>query len=573
MKKNIIVFLIVILTLTTTPIYKVKAEYIPGRGTFNYADLELSESLLTDLNNIVEFCESKKDEYEFLVYVDKDSNNIFTVKVWYTEIGGNPYYSMQPGNSSFRFRIVYKAYSNKSRYRFNSNSSITENFYDNFVTYFNENHGGIGTGVSSGNSVFSSDSFPYVFYYSTLENYYNSPSYDLVLDGTNYGKTSSNQFYTYYEWVSLYKDDFNKVYKTSEYSKIEVTFDLTKLNFFNECDNGECHSYIDFDLEYHENIITGLVDDLISNPVHEVYFTRYRCESELNCIDNLETESRIFIPGGNDSKNKYFFTYGNNSLRSGDLINGSEILKRYKVTFYLDANLANEIQIIFNTNVPFNVVEYEKSEKELSTVDLTNKYGALFVAKSHDSNISSSFGINGYFLIDIRDTYNTSKYNIEKYYTYGYCDYLLESKENYNCVMSNKFTVDFSYNSPYKVISFTNINYDNNKNAIVKYDSELFDVYILNNKTDSVTITDPVNGDKYIYNNNDYETNNKNEITIDYIKKILDEYWKKNESSKSVAKNIFVIIFDELPKDLYEVGVIVIFTIFICTVLFIVGWK
>lgn len=63
------------------------------------------------------------------------------------------------------------------------------------------------------------------------------------------------------------------------------------------------------------------------------------------------------------------------------------------------------------------------------------------------------------------------------------------------------------------------------------------------------------------------------EVTVENLKEILIDYWEVNESEQRIVKQVLKIFFDEMSNELYLSLVVILFVLFICTILFVAGWK
>lgn len=62
-------------------------------------------------------------------------------------------------------------------------------------------------------------------------------------------------------------------------------------------------------------------------------------------------------------------------------------------------------------------------------------------------------------------------------------------------------------------------------------------------------------------------------IDIAYLNSLISDFMNKNNNAVSLVRNIFSIFFDDMPEEIYQSVVVVLFVIFIGVILAVVGWK
>lgn len=462
---------------------------------------------------------------------------------------------------------------------FRTDSSSSTTYLDDLNKSFNIS--GVGAGgyvvsLQSGMSYiynFSTSSESYSSYSST-NNFYWSATTDFTDDMTEEEFINSKVLYSninlkfgdYVRPYGLISPIFNKTYSSSEYSKIEVDFEIPSV-----VDS----LGVDFELNLSVN---SLVEENqsgfpFSSPYLEFTYNLVSVDDTGAITTSVKRYTDIvYISDVTDYK--YYLALIKNVV-PGELKDGDKYHTSVKLVIPFDSAFTSDINVNFESNFDYEVTEYSNDEYsyELISLDLTNKKGAILVTKDIENTFSANFKVNGYFYLEFRDSISDTDYNVEKTYTYGFCDLLLEDKENYMCSTSDKFSYYFGADNPYRVLHFRNLHSDESTTSTIYYDSTKFDVYIIENDTEFVVITDPVTGNETIFDVSIFENNSQSEVTVEYLVSLIEDFLKNNDNAWDLVREVLELFFDYMPAEIYQALVTVLFVIFLCVVVMIVGWK
>lgn len=564
MKKNkyIMIFLSVILAVATLimPISKINADeleskfynydnystfvatygeqleqvrtYLEELGTYNYYIVVLPKSnvffaKLYTSQNILSYL--TLDESASTLKFNHQSINMNTI---YVEFGSG--YNFETQFNTLKTRIADKDY-------------VVEKYGSSYSTSYDTN--GIRT--------------TFEFMYATNFNYSLSSDsvYSLNVNGTIVAP--GDHIPTYYEYIS--GNEFDKNYSSAEYSKVEFDFDISTGNSLGS----------DFYLKLDVNAIIGDNQSgfSFSSPYIEYVYNLVSIDENGNISTSVKDyKDIVYISDMTD----YNYSYENTKTGiNGELENNGKYYIAVKLVVPFDSVMSQDIRVQLDSNLSYSLTEYtnEDYNYNLTSLDLTNKKGAILVTKDIENTFSANFEVNGYFYLEFRDSLSDTDYNVEKTYTYGFCDLLLENKDNYMCSTSNKFSYYFGFDNPYRVLHFRNLHSSEVTESSIYYDSSKFDVYIITNDDEFIAIKDPVTGEDVIFDISIFENNSQSEVTVEYLVGLIEDFLNTNENSWDLVKRVLELFFDYMPEEIYQAFVTILFVIFIGVIVMIVGWK
>lgn len=345
--------------------------------------------------------------------------------------------------------------------------------------------------------------------------------------------------------TSLESDDNylgSKVYKYDEY--------------INDIDYSRM--ILDFDVEAirsRNNVFDGLYDistDGALNEDGEIYtdahpdFSEPYLEYELS--DGIKKVIKIFNYEDEKVMRSYWYgTYLNE-------VNSDIQSMRLVIPMYDTSYVRYLVRIV--TYIPFTV-SYEYDDfSYIETIDLSNKYGVMFMPKlvSTGSYISTLFNTRGIDSILLYETYDYKQAPLKIYssnitnFTYTF---------NYE---------DLEYNLFFKVK-------DNVKNALVDYDTRYFTYHIVDTKYSLGYISNPNTGE---YHNIDFSNTDNIKINFDSIGDVfyfISEKIDLSTDSYILFRKSLETFFDTMPTDIYILILTLLAVILIGTTLALGGWK
>lgn len=438
---------------------------------------------------------------------------------------------------NYDFENTYKYYVILAQhyYRDSINSNKIEILFFNKSPY-----------ISNGN--ITSSNVSYLYLYSGCSN----TSCSVDLNNLSFSLTSynnaqsvwfsyltsfSNNFIPYmvYNYLSVPKVSsyiFDESINSNAISSVEFNFEI----------NGSIEENLDFNYSF-ENLLE-LTDNQFSSP----YFSEnyLKCDSdnlicglkvytsEFEVFQLLDTsiscDVNSFSLGCYDLTSVYNNLYASREHERLEVVNmsNSYVVENYVMSinndishnttslkFILPLELTSNISVnaYFESNLPFNVIyNYRDTLSEdnyFNTIDLTGKYGALFVPLLDleiDDNISirTNFSAVGSFDIQHRDSFDMKNYNILSAYSLNYCNSYLESQNIYPYSCSNYNGVfDFYLMQTFlnQSLMFVNVSYSNNISSLsnITYDTRYYTYYVLNSPHDTIIFTNPNTDDQVAF--------------------------------------------------------------------------
>jgi len=366
---------------------------------------------------------------------------------------------------------------------------------------------------------------------------------------------------------SSYK--FNETINSLNYSKVELIFEIpsmeTNLNFnydFHSSDNSTT-----FKSPYFEEVYTScsIDEEGVSScrpfPITSNFLIEKSDENDGQCHLDEFGLPNCYKPNdySSDDEINVFNSY---VVENYDLALNNDILTKIttslKLVLDLEFNTTVSVDINFISSLPFEVVYYERSgvSDYYSTVDLTGKYGAVFlpVFDTTDINLNVRTLFKGVGNLDIqhRSSLDIVNYKILSAYSLNYCNEFLFNQDviPYSC---NEFSGEFEFyvsnENLNQALFFVNGHYsgDDTTNVNVTYDTRYYQYWIFETPTSIVSITNPNTGENsYIsleefYNFADVDTG----FLTDLVNQFLDYFLTKFPAVKQFQMIISLFSYNE----------------------------
>ena len=311
---------------------------------------------------------------------------------------------------------------------------------------------------------------------------------------------------------------FDDVIYGTKYSKVELVFDI----------KGNVEQSFNFKYDFHLLQSNGKLDE------YNTFSSPYFIENASFCSNNScsipnDRYFRIlpkYIYGSSEIDNDYVYkeidksdidSSNSNSYRVNnyDLSINDDPLTKVTSSFKLVIDLTFDSSLIvdsfFQSSIPFTVNYIERdnnssSDNYYSTIDLTGKYGILFIPKIESSvtgiNNRTLFQGIGHLDIQHRSSYDPNNYEVLSAYSMNYCNnYLSLQKEiPYSC---NSFNGSFEFYITNDMLNqslfFINTVYTNDltSKATVTYDTRYYVYYVYDTPDTEITIKNPNTGEDF----------------------------------------------------------------------------
>lgn len=500
-----------------------------GKATYEYIhNIFMADEVFKEYGEYY-VCSGSASAYTTYCYIS-DNPDVFTIGYGYTGSINSPtatYFTL-----GLNIGLEDKVY----KYAISSGS-------------YNSSSSGYVTSSQNIRSLISSD----VIYIPTNVTYFKmqDPVYNTIKTSDGYTFNDGN-IILYQEGASFV---VNTDYKTSltpevnifdreiddiDYFKMIFTFDVNALK-----ENNNVFDYlIDFES------IGSIQDDNTINESHIQKFGRPYIEY----VDKDGVLRTLEIDFGYDDQK---------STRSAWYVSQyqsiSSEISSFKLILPMDETAYSRYRIRFVSYIPFEV-SYVTNEEALSyyeNVDLTNKYGVIFMPKlvENKSDISSIFYTTGIESVLVYASYDLKESPIEVY------DSDL-SEFKYSISYEN-----INYNLVFKVNPLTP------ELGIVTYDTRYYTYKIIDSKYSVGTVINPNTGDKYYI-----DFSNTNNVSIDFenVGDVFNFIGEKLDSS-GASYSLFVgslnAFFNTMPSDIYIFILVVVALILLGTTLILGGWK
>ena len=362
---------------------------------------------------------------------------------------------------------------------------------------------------------------------------------------------------------------FNETINSLNYSKVEFVFDIPDMektfNFnydFHSSDNSTT-----FKSPYFEETYTSCSTDEsgVSScrpfPLTNNFLIEEGTEENGQCHLNEFGLPNCYKP--NDYSNDDEINVSNSYVVSNyDMVLNNDILTKVtsslKLVLDLEFNSNVIVDVSFTSSLPFDVVYHERTtvSNHYETVDLTGKYGAVFMPKFDITdevlNIRTLFKGTGNLDVQHRSSLDIVNYKILSAYSLNYCNDFLFNQNliPYSC---NEFNGEFEFyvsnSNLEQALFFVNGHYSDDEltEVNVMYDTRYYDYWVFDTPTSIVPITNPNTGDNsYIsleefYNFAEVDTG----FLTDLVNKMLDFFFEKFPVVKQFKMIISLFTYNE----------------------------
>lgn len=408
---------------------------------------------------------------------------------------------------------------NFNRYTSSLNESLSikwkkEDFPNVACTYINNTYYKCTFYENLNVMIFSEDS-PSHFSYMISNNYGSYPTFVYTpssnlfqvgletFNSFSFNNTYSSQWITNFDVINRntgvkFKDKlFNyvlgpQIYNTNNIDSIEYKFDNIPLS----------ETTINYDYTFKSVTVDGLDDDIdFSAPFGREFYTG--CDDDgQNCTTEIKSKDYMMFPVGSTGHN--FSGTGYRTFNSSS----EHITNSYSVIIPFEYSMGSYVTLDFNSNYNYEMIIHYKDDEGsnnsfIDTVDLTGKYGAIFLPKydnsvyaDDDSYYLTNFRIVGNVDVQVTDSRDLNNYNILQLYSMNYCNtvYSEQSDIPYNCNnLSGIFSFKIDNLTANQTLRFVNHAYteSSNRRTLIEYDSRYFNYGILDEPTSVVQIEDP----------------------------------------------------------------------------------
>ena len=313
---------------------------------------------------------------------------------------------------------------------------------------------------------------------------------------------------------------YHEVINSRKYSKVEFVFDVPNME-----------ANLNFNYDFHLVDSTGNLDTLntFKSPYFEETYTSCGIDESgasyckpLPVVDNFAIEeasdgqchiddfglNNCYKPIDYSSKLNVYNSY---IVKNYDLLINNNINKKMttklKLILDLEFNSSVYVDATFYSSLSYEIKYYERTTTldYYSTIDLTGKYGALFIPKF--DNLEDSLTIRtlfkgiGHLDIQHRSSYDYINYQILSAYSMNYCNEYLYNQDAipYSCSeFSGEYEFYVSNNNLEQALFFVNSAYENetSSNVSITYDTRYYVYYVFDTPTSIVAVVNPNTGDK-----------------------------------------------------------------------------
>lgn len=309
--------------------------------------------------------------------------------------------------------------------------------------------------------------------------------------------------------------EFSKQVSGIKYSKVEFVFDI----------KGNMEQSLDFGYDFHLVQANGEIDDL--NSFNSPYFIETSSFSLDNGTSSLPKDNYFRVVSSglesciSDSYGLSCYDKNNILIKDTSLVGNSYSIDKFtysinnnpleKVTsslkFVLDLEFNSSVIVdaFFKSSIPFDVIYHERTsfipdENYYDTIDLTGKYGVLFLPKLDtsisDLSVRTLFRGIGHLDVQHRTGIDPVKYDILSAYSMNYCHKYLSTQQQipYSCnVSSGEFEFYLNNDNLKQVLFFINSKFEESATAEVSisYDKRYYVYYVFDTPSSVVKVTNP----------------------------------------------------------------------------------
>ena len=340
---------------------------------------------------------------------------------------------------------------------------------------------------------------------------------------------------------------YHEIINSRKYSKVEFVFEVPNME-----------ANLNFNYDFHLVDSTGNLDTLntFKSPYFEETYTSCGVDESgasyckpLPVVDNFAIEEandgqcHIDDFGLNncykpiDYSNK-LNVYNSYIVKNYDLLINNNINKKMttklKLILDLEFNSSVYVDATFYSSLSYEVKYYERTTTVdyYSTVDLTGKYGALFIPKF--DNLEDSLTIRtlfkgiGHLDIQHRSSYDYINYQILSAYSMNYCNEYLYNQDAipYSCSeFSGEYEFYVSNNNLEQALFFVNSAYENEtgSNVSITYDTRYYIYYVFDTPTSIVAVVNPNTGDKTYISLDDFY--NYADVDSFFLKGLVNQFY------------------------------------------------
>lgn len=314
--------------------------------------------------------------------------------------------------------------------------------------------------------------------------------------------------------IDLYAKFRSDIYNTNNIDYIEYKFDNIPLQ----------ENTISYNFNFQSVTYDGLDETIeFAQPFGREYYTG--CDDEgQNCTTDIKYKDKLFYDLGHIS---YSYQFEDSITFNSDI---EHISNSYSIIIPFEHSFASYVYLDFHSSSDYEMIIHYKNDEGsnnsyIETVDLTGKYGAIFLPKYDNSNYVdedsfylTNFKIVGNVDVQVTDSREMTDYNILQLYSMNYCNntYLNQSLDSgfdldsdepintnlntddgsipYTCDNhSGIFTFRIDNLTANQTLRFLNHAYTemSDSRVFVEYDTRYFNFGILDNPYSTVEIEDP----------------------------------------------------------------------------------
>lgn len=296
--------------------------------------------------------------------------------------------------------------------------------------------------------------------------------------------------------IDLYAKFRSDIYNTNNIDYIEYKFDNIPLQ----------ENTINYNF-YFQSVTQDGLDETIqfAQPFGREYYTG--CDDEgQNCTTESKYKDKLFYDLGHIDSS---YEYEDSITFNSDV---EHITNSYSVIVPFEHSMASYVYLNFDSSSDYEMIIHYKSDEGsnnsyIDTVDITGKYGAIFLPKYDNSNYVdedsfylTNFRIVGNVDVQVTDSREMTDYNILQLYSMNYCNntYSNQTEIPYSCDnLDGIFTFKIDNLTANQTLRFLNHGYTemSDRRTLIEYDTRYFNYGILDNPFSVVDIEDPTTHD------------------------------------------------------------------------------
>lgn len=516
MKKNLTIFIVAIISIFGIGTFKVNA-LVDTDLDYDYL-LDKIDSHTEEIGTIIGYFDnyiSDKPNFGYVVYAQRKNNNDFCYVIHLMEFKNDNKVSYWKDSTSNA--TGYKIYSSDVKYRlqgilYSSSFKIDFNTFKIKVEDY-YNNVSLLTNTSYDMGCITSISNNKVTYngsdWSNTSHFILYSSYPVEYGGSDRGSQEGKRFYLGNNYLNK-GDIVPNVWEYYIKSKSQI-----ELSKGYACDLDGTDMYI-ITADFEKIFDTGLI--------YQIKIGNNDWQDISNLIYDLEyTEENGY---------RYVYNaYYNLEFKARVLYQDGTIKdeKSISVTELLDISLKGYKKFSFPDGYDYAIIRSEKLDK-------------LSISLMIQEN---------YFLNSEVELFNVDYFRKEVFGVYdNFSDYKVSDR-----FLKFPVTVD-EVNYFFPVLHRTTI--------------ELVDFYVSN---DCYVVFSNKEGSDVIVDGSDKDIIIGENVDIKYLVSLIEDFLNNNQDETKFVQNILQIFFNEMPRELYQAIVMILFVIFIGVIIAIVGWK